>query len=717
MYVNYNQFNFATMNFNHTPNAISIFSNGKSSAQVATQHTSNNKGDSHLDQFLEQDNDLYHLTQDDRSAASSQSSKEIDPKQRNLKESSLRKRPTQLKHPKTDKRNSSDSEDSAEKNSKNSSNFNAQPQPGEYSTTAHAAGTTIITPQRRIIAPNTQLRLTSDRPSKIYSSPFLAEEFKPSADTLNLPPELELLRPVILSQHEVFIQPIKELGNINLFLTKIIEKKKESLHQLKNNNKIPRSLRIKCELTTSELYTDNEEFIQAKEELHEIISSCIKNGTRVMINWAETNIKLLTIDRCASILEKAIPILDDLISFFAEIIGMPRFLSLPSDKCMNLFLFKLYMSDQYIDVKYLADYFELPLDKILSIGAKIISQAPNEDEANSMVRAVNLNDINPDNEVHERFLSEVLTSFHQILSTSTIDIWKAHNEKSKLATAAQNLKAKRKASEILDATAATATAITRAEDSLSRARFQGAHSNLRLSNLEKSFRKQEQKTNEILNSFSTKNKQPQKNSKGSGITGSAASPERKILFRNENRFNQKIIDLSKEDPSEILETSPEPKFQHNKSGHTKRKQKTQRNMNPTFSERKGKTVHWNEEELQSFQEQHPDKQSTFSTLQAHNLPTQNGFMGYQTPTQATPPSFHPSSFPPAIIPAMQQLQGSFPNTFPLQTHHIFHPGFPQQWQQPQWNVAQNPFGTQTPFGNQTQFKGTATKENPFGTQR
>jgi len=207
--------------------------------------------------------------------------------------------------------------------------------------------------------------------------------------------------------------------------------------------------------------------------------------------------------------------------------------------------------------------------------------------------------------------------------------------------------------------------------------------------------------------------------KGSGITGSAASPERKILFRNENRFNQKIIDLSKEDPNEILETSPEPKFQHNKSGNTKKKQRTQRNLNPTFSERKGKTVHWNEEELQSFQEQHPDKQSTFSTLQAHNLPTQNGFMGYQTPTQATPPLFHPSSFPPAIapIPAMQQLQGSFPNPFPLQTHHIFHPGFPQHWQQPQWNVAQKPFGTQTPFGNQTQFKGTATKENPFGTQR
>jgi len=56
-----------------------IFSKGKSSAQVTTQHTSNNTGDSHLDQFLEHDNDLYHLTQDDRSTASSQISKESDP--------------------------------------------------------------------------------------------------------------------------------------------------------------------------------------------------------------------------------------------------------------------------------------------------------------------------------------------------------------------------------------------------------------------------------------------------------------------------------------------------------------------------------------------------------------------------------------------------------------------------------------------------------------
>jgi len=287
-----------------------------------------------------------------------------------------------------------------------------------------------------------------------------------------------------------------------------------------------------------------------------------------MTKWAETNIKLLTLDRCSSILKEAIPILDDLISFFAEIIGMPKFLSLPSDKCMNLFLFKLYLSDQFIDVKGLADYFELPLDKILSIGAKIIADAPNEDEANSMVRAVNLADVNPDNETHECFLSEVLTSFHQILSICTINVWKAHSERNKLAAAAQNLKTKRKVSEIINATAATATAITRAEENLFKANAQGTHSNLRLSNLEKSIRKQEQRTNEMFNSLTSNNKQPQKNSQGSGITGSAASPERKILFNNKNRHYQKVIDLSEEEPTEIPEMLHEPKTHRSLQKHT-----------------------------------------------------------------------------------------------------------------------------------------------------
>ncbi len=702
--------NSATMNFNHTPSAISIFSKGKSSAQVATQHSSNSTGDTHFDQFLEHDNDLYHLTQDDRSTASTQSSKESELKQQSFREPPLKKRSTQPTPPKTDKGNPSDSEESPVKNPFNSK---TQPQPKLSSAIMRPANTSVITPQGKAKSATIQNSATSDRHLKIYSSPFLTEEFKPSTEDLKLSPDLELLRPLILSQHEVFTEPIKELGNINLFLTKIIEKKKESLHQLKHNNKIPRSLRIKCELTTSEFYTDNEEFIQAKEELQEIIANCIKNGTKVMTKWAETNIKLLTLDRCSSILKKAIPILDDLISFFAEIIGMPNFISLPSDKCMNLFLFKLYLSDQFIDVKELADYFELPLDKILSIGAKIIADAPNEDEANSMVRAVNLADVDPDNETHECFLLEVLTSFHQILSICTIDVWKAHSERNKLAAAAQNLKAKRKASEIIHATTATATAIARAEENLLKSNAQGAHSNLRLNNLEKSIRKQEQRTNEMFNSLTSNNKQPQKNLKGSGITGSAASPERKILFDNKNRQYQKVIDLSEEETTDIPEMLHEPKTHRSLQKHTKKKQRIQKTFNLQTAEKKEKAVHWNEEELQSFTVQHPNKSFSPSMQQTHNLPTQHYATGYPTFFQTAPPPFHPTTFPPATPQgnAVQHIQGPFPSPYSFQTQPVFHPGMPTHWQHPQWSV------TQTPFGNQNHHKGPASRENPFGTQR
>jgi hypothetical protein len=50
--------------------------------------------------------------------------------------------------------------------------------------------------------------------------------------------QVRALVPLILLQHEVFIQAIKDLGHINITLTKIIEKKKDSLLQLKNNKKI-----------------------------------------------------------------------------------------------------------------------------------------------------------------------------------------------------------------------------------------------------------------------------------------------------------------------------------------------------------------------------------------------------------------------------------------------------------------------------------------------
>lgn len=64
---------------------------------------------------------------------------------------------------------------------------------------------------------------------KLYSSQFIDNSLKPNIDSkIELTPDLEPLRPLIISQSEVFAPNISNLGNINLKLTKIVIKKKES---------------------------------------------------------------------------------------------------------------------------------------------------------------------------------------------------------------------------------------------------------------------------------------------------------------------------------------------------------------------------------------------------------------------------------------------------------------------------------------------------------
>jgi hypothetical protein len=105
----------------------------------------------------------------------------------------------------------------------------------------------------------------NEKPFKIYNSGLLDKNFKPNVEDLKISPKLEPLKPLILSQHEVFSQQIQDLGLICLTLIKLIEKKKDSLLQPINNNKIPISLRLKCELTTSPAYIGNIDFLQLKE--------------------------------------------------------------------------------------------------------------------------------------------------------------------------------------------------------------------------------------------------------------------------------------------------------------------------------------------------------------------------------------------------------------------------------------------------------------------
>ena len=89
-----------------------------------------------------------------------------------------------------------------------------------------------------------------------------------------------------------------------------------------------------------------------------------------MIRWAEKNLQLLIQDRCFKILKKALKLLDGLISVYSDAIGTPRFPSLPTKKCNNLFFLKLYLSNEYININILTDFLGLP-EEILLIGANI----------------------------------------------------------------------------------------------------------------------------------------------------------------------------------------------------------------------------------------------------------------------------------------------------------------------------------------------------------
>jgi len=218
-----------------------------------------------------------------------------------------------------------------------------------------------------------------------------------------------------------------------------------------------------------------------------------------MTEWAKVNIKLLTYNHCSNFPSQAINILEGLSSFYLEIIGIPKWKSLPSNKCIPLFLFKLYFSGEYIKVDTLIEYLDIPLKDILFIGTKQLTDATTKEEFELILNTINFTNIDPDNPTHESFITETLTSFNQIMQTTTIKVWSHYKDRVRSTTAVQNLEARMKSKKATNITAATALAITKAKENIDAANTQHLTSILRIGNLEKSAKRQEQKSNEILN--------------------------------------------------------------------------------------------------------------------------------------------------------------------------------------------------------------------------
>ena len=526
----------------------------------------------------------------------------------------------------------------------------------------------------------------------IYNSPHLKKEFKPTVNSLELPPELKLLQPLILSQHEAFSTSIKDLGNITLILSKIIEKKKESYSSLNNDKKIPRSLRIKCELTASPYYENDQDFLRLKEKLKDTVQTFMKEGTDIIAEWALININKLIHDRCHDILAKAINILKGLTSFYLEITGIPNWKSIPSSKYIPLFLLKFYFSNEYIDTKDITNFLETSTENILQIGTKLLTDATNEEDITQILSTINFDDINPDDPVQEEFIAETLTCFDDILRNTTVNLWNHQKEEDKQTTAAQNLKAKMKSLETTSATAATAFAIAKATENEISMNSQQLAASLRLSNLEKLTRKQEQKFNEI--SKELRNKKMQKNMSGSQLSGSMASPEKPTLTMNRNKSKQRIIDLSLEDSEETTPQSTELTTLTTQSKRTTKRQREKLSHPPNK-----KTIQWKQAEAKLYNPEHPvsthlpplhsnPMSNPYAT--GTNFATSNGTWRMPAPQTA----------PPTVL--LHQQQNPFGN-------HQYHP-FPLNFQQPQQNLY-----TQNPFNTFPQNPNNSNRDNPFGT--
>jgi hypothetical protein len=525
---------------------------------------------------------------------------------------------------------------------------------------------------------------------KFYHSPYLKKEFKPDINAFELPPELKSLQPLIMSQHEAFSNLIKDLGNITLILSKIIEKKKESYNSLKNDKKIPRSLRIKCELTTSPYYEEDKDFLNLKGKLKEKVQTFMREGTEIITEWAYINIQKLLRDRCHDILVKALNILKGLTSFFTEVIGTPDFKSIPSNKYIPLFLLKFYFSNEYIETKEIVDFLEMPVKSILIIGTKLLTDATTDEDAELILTSINFNSIDPDNPIHEEFLCETLTCFDEILKNTTVNLWLLQIQDDKQINAAQNLKLQMQSLETINATSATALAIAKATEHEALTNSQQLSSNLRISNLEKITKKHEQKTNELYKELKTK--RTQKNLKGSHPTGSVASPETLTLNKNKTKAKQRVIDLSSDDPDKApiqnidLTISPP---------HLKRAAKKPRRGKHTQSQDK-KTVQWKAAESRTYNPAHP--------VSHHFIPPQTGLISTPFP----PNTNFAASNGTWQLPVLHATQPS--NMLPHQQISFggqLHRQLPTMLQQQH----QQTMPTQNPFNTYTH---TTSRENPFG---
>jgi uncharacterized protein YqgV (UPF0045/DUF77 family) len=212
---------------------------------------------------------------------------------------------------------------------------------------------------------------------------------------------------------------------------------------------------------------------------------------------------------------------------------------------LTLFLNKIYLTNEIVDTNNLIEHLDLPIHNIKLICSQLLSNKPSEEEAINLFNSLNLSDINPEDKQQYDFIHETILQFDQILQITLIDVWAAQKNRLLKIIAADKLKAKLTAMETLKATAATAMAIAKATNNINDSNTQNLHTNLRLSNIEQTLKKQEQKTNEVVNTLNTnKRKYTPKNYSGSQTKEPLASSMKQALQTTQTKKKNPLIDLT-----------------------------------------------------------------------------------------------------------------------------------------------------------------------------
>ncbi len=91
-------------------------------------------------------------------------------------------------------------------------------------------------------------------------------------------------------------------------------------------------------------------------------------------------------------------------------------------KLHAIFLFKLYLSNTFIDSKEVVNYFGLPPNTVQTIGTKILIDSDSTERSDNTIETINLSETNLNNDNEFTFISETLIAFNQILCITTIDL-------------------------------------------------------------------------------------------------------------------------------------------------------------------------------------------------------------------------------------------------------------------------------------------------------